>query len=77
MAQMAMVKRAAASDVPKLTRPVESSTFKPLKSTMPSGSHASGDTGRRIWMIGSNALVKFFERPSMKPTGAPTSSAMK
>ena len=40
-------------------------------STRPSGSHSSGDTGRRIWMIGSMLRRNNVERPSRKPSGAP------
>jgi hypothetical protein len=57
MAQMAIVKSAAGLDC--------------WNRTSPSGSHASGDTGRRIWMIGSNARVKNFDRPRMNPSGVP------
>jgi hypothetical protein len=46
-----------------------------MNSTSPSGSHARGETGRRIWMIGSKALVKIFDRPSQNPSGVPISSA--
>ena len=76
MAQMAMVKSAAASEVPNVVRPVDSITLSPLKSTIPRGSQARGDTGRRIWMIGSNARVKFLESPRKKPMGVPSRSAM-
>ncbi len=44
-------------------------------STSPSGSHASGETGRRICRTGSNAALNTRDRPSMKPSGVPISSA--
>ena len=47
IAQIAMVKIDAGWDFPK--------------STSPSGSQARGETGRRIWMIGSKAFVKSFD----------------
>ena len=57
IAQIAMVKIAAGWDFPKRTSP--------------SGNQASGETGRRIWIIGSKALVKNFDSPSQKPSGVP------
>jgi len=45
-------------------------------STSPSGSQASGDTGRRSWMMGSKLRAKRRERPSRNPSGVPTRSAM-
>ncbi|MND03668.1 hypothetical protein D3C83_236120 [compost metagenome] len=66
MAQMAMVKSAPNS---------EACLPAPRNSTNPSGSHASGETGRRIWMIGSNVLVKVFDRPRKNPMGVPMTSA--
>jgi hypothetical protein len=61
MAQTAMVKSAAGSDL--------------WNSTSPSGSHASGETGRRIWMIGSKLLAKSLEPPNKKPSGIPIKMA--
>ena len=43
--------------------------------TSPSGSQASGDTGRSIWMIGSKQFAKNFESPSTSPSGVPMRSA--
>src|SRR5216117_2262655 len=57
IAQRAIVKTAAGSDWRKITSP--------------SGSHASGEIGRRNWMIGSNVSYNFRESPSMKPIGTP------
>ena len=47
----------------------------PRNSTSPSGSHASGETGRSTWMIGSKVFVKVFDNPRQKPIGVPMSSA--
>jgi len=58
---MAMVKVAAGPDFSNSTRP--------------SGSQASGETGRNTWAIGSNALAKVFDTPNMKPKGTPNSRA--
>src|SRR6266536_1494552 len=49
----------------------------PRNSTRPSGSQASGDTGRSTWMIGSKVLVNVFESPRQKPMGVPINSARK
>ena len=71
-----MVNSAAASLAPKRTLPSPLVSLKELKSTMPSGSHASGETGRRTWMIGSNIFVNDFESPRKKPMGVPMMSAI-
>src|SRR3954470_6537421 len=42
-----------------------------LKSTSPSGSHARGETGRRIWMMGSKLLKNTFDMPRTNPSGVP------
>src|SRR3989442_3671782 len=34
----------------------------PRNSTKPSGNHARGETGRKIWMMGSKAFAKAFDR---------------
>ena len=62
--------------VTKTERPLASITFSPLNSTIPSGSQARGDTGRRIWMMGSKARVKFFDKPRKKPMGVPRRRAI-
>src|ERR1700712_4204758 len=61
MEHIAMVNVAAGSDF--------------WNSTRPSGSQASGETGRKICAIGSNALAKVLETPSKKPNGTPSASA--
>ena len=61
MAQTAMVNSAAGCDF--------------WNSTSPSGSQASGDTGRSTWMTGSKLFANSFDRPRMNPSGVPTSSA--
>ena len=61
IAQIAMVNSAAGCDF--------------WNNTRPSGSHASGDTGRSTWMIGSKLLANSFDHPRMNPSGAPSSSA--
>ena len=50
---IAMVKVPAGSGLPNRTRP--------------SGSHASGDTGRSIWMIGSKQLAKKLRESEHEP----------
>jgi hypothetical protein len=45
------------------------------KITRPRGSHAKGDTGRRIWMMGSKLLLNIAEMPSKSPSGVPMSNA--
>jgi hypothetical protein len=45
------------------------------KITSPSGNQASGDTGRKIWMMGSKLFWNSFDTPSMRPIGMPKSSA--
>ena len=67
IAQIAMVKRAPSS---LACLPA------PRNNTNPSGSHASGETGRKTWMMGSKVLVNAFDRPRQKPIGVPTMSAM-
>ena len=62
IAQIAIVNSAAGCDFSNSTRP--------------SGSHASGDTGRSTWMIGSKLFANSFDQPRMKPSGAPSSSAI-
>ena len=62
IAQIAMVKSAAGLATSR-------------NSTRPSGSQASGETGRSIWMIGSKLLANVFDSPSRKPSGVPMSSA--
>ena len=61
IAHSAIVKTAAGSDF--------------WKTTSPSGSHASGEIGRRNWMIGSNDWWKLEDRPSRNPIGVPMSRA--
>ena len=53
--QMAIAKSAAGSDF--------------WNRTSPSGSQASGEIGRRIWMIGSNIAMSVRDTPSRKPSG--------
>ena len=61
IAQRAIVKIAAGSDF--------------WKTTSPSGSHASGEIGRRNWMIGSKDWWKPRDSPRRNPMGVPMSSA--
>ena len=61
IAHRAMVNTAAGSDFWKTTRP--------------RGSQASGEIGRRNWMMGSKAEWKPRERPRKKPMGVPIASA--
>ena len=61
IAQSAMVKMAAGSDFWKMTSP--------------SGSQASGEIGRRNWMMGSKDWWKGRERPRRNPMGVPMASA--
>src|SRR3954447_18110320 len=60
MEQTAMVNSAAGCDFWKMTSP--------------SGSQASGETGRSSWMMGSSPRANSLERPSRKPSGVPSSS---
>lgn len=46
-----------------------------LKTIRPIGSQASGDTGRRMLMIGSSMLFMKAKRPMTKPRGRPTRAA--
>ena len=77
IAQIAMVKSAAASLAPKTVLPEPSSSFTELKRISPSGNHASGETGRSTWMIGSIAFVNVFDSPRKNPIGVPMSNAMR
>ena len=61
IAHSAIVNTAAGSDFWKMTRP--------------SGSHASGEIGRRNCTIGSKEAWNVFDSPSRKPIGVPMSSA--
>src|SRR4051812_45604282 len=61
MAQTAMVKSAAGCDF--------------WNSTSPSGSQASGETGRSSWKRGSSPRANSFERPTRNPSGVPISKA--
>ena len=49
--------------------------FAALNTRSPIGSHASGDTGRSRLMIGDAIALRKRKRPSMKPSGMPTSAA--
>ena len=47
-----------------------------MKIRYPSGSHASGETGRSTWKIGSNIWLNVLLAPSRNPSGVPISSAI-